>query len=214
MNEVLQRPHVWQPGSGAPPLLLLHGTGGDEHDLLDLGKYLAPDSPVLSPRGTVLEAGMPRFFRRLREGVFDEDDLRLQADELVAFLTAAEQQYGVTPGSWLAVGFSNGANMASALMLRHPEALAGAVLLAAMVPFREEGPQDDALNGKQVAIANGQLDPLATPEQTATLVARLRRRGADVQEIPFAGGHAIDPRTLPRLKNFIDARWGPRSTVK
>jgi phospholipase/carboxylesterase len=96
---LLRRPHVWHPGSSAPPLLLLHGTGGDEHDLLVLRQHLAPDAPVLSPRGTVLEQGMARFFRRLREGVFDEDDLRLRADELAAFLTAAEQKYDVTAGS-------------------------------------------------------------------------------------------------------------------
>jgi phospholipase/carboxylesterase len=211
MSEILQRPHVWQPGEGPPPLLLLHGTGGDEHDLLGLRQYLAPDSPVLSPRGTVQEDGMPRFFRRLSEGVFDEDDLRLRADELAAFLVAAEAQYGVAPGSWLAVGFSNGANMASALLMRHPDALAGAVLLAAMVPFKDEGPHDDALSGKGIAVVNGRGDPLANPEQTTALVARLRRRGADVQELPFPGGHTIDPRTLPRIKHFIDTHWGTRS---
>jgi hypothetical protein len=94
----LDRPHVWLPGAGAPPLLLLHGTGGDEHDLLPLRGHLAPDAPVLSVRGTVLENGMPRFFRRLREGVFDEDDLRARVDELADFLTAAEAEFGVAPG--------------------------------------------------------------------------------------------------------------------
>src|SRR5882757_1062706 len=152
MNELLQRPHVWLPGTADPPLLLLHGTGGDEHDLLVLRQHLAPDAPVLSPRGTVSEHGMARFFRRLREGVFDEDDLRLRADELAVFLTAAEQKYDVPPGSWLAVGFSNGANMASALLLRHPESLVGAVLLAAMVPFAADEPSDHTLAGKRVLI--------------------------------------------------------------
>jgi phospholipase/carboxylesterase len=202
---LLQRPHVWQPGSSAPPLLLLHGTGGDEHDLLVLRQHLAPDAPVLSPRGAVSEQGMARFFRRLREGVFDEDDLRLRADELAAFLTAAEQKYDVTAGSWLAVGFSNGANMASALLLRHPESLAGAVLLAAMVPFAADEPRDHALAGKRVLIVNGDSDPMATPEQTSRLTEQLRRRDADVELLSFSGGHTIDAGQLPQIKKFIDA---------
>jgi phospholipase/carboxylesterase len=202
---LLRRPHVWQPGSSAPPLLLLHGTGGDEHDLLVLRQHLAPDAPALSPRGAVSEQGMARFFRRLREGVFDEDDLRLRADELAAFLTAAEQKYDVTAGSWLAVGFSNGANMASALLLRHPESLAGAVLLAAMVPFAADEPRDHALAGKRVLIVNGDSDPMATPEQTSRLTEQLRRRDADVELLSFSGGHTIDAGQLPHIKKFIDA---------
>ena len=205
LEDPLRRPHVWQPGSSAPPLLLLHGTGGDEHDLLVLRQHLAPDAPVLSPRGAVSEQGMARFFRRLREGVFDEDDLRLRADELAAFLTAAEQKYDVTAGSWLAVGFSNGANMASALLLRHPESLAGAVLLAAMVPFAADEPRDHALAGKRVLIVNGDSDPMATPEQTSRLTEQLRRRDADVELLSFSGGHTIDAGQLPQIKKFIDA---------
>ncbi|MEV6283797.1 alpha/beta hydrolase [Kribbella sp. NPDC051770] len=204
-EDLLRRPHVWQPGSADPPLLLLHGTGGDEHDLLGLREHLAPGAPVLSPRGTVLEQGMPRFFRRLREGVFDEDDLRARADELAAFLHAAEAKYDVPAGSWLAVGFSNGANMASALLLRHPEALAGAVLLAAMVPFADDEPEDLALAGKRVLIVNGDSDPMATPGQTTRLAEQLRRRDAHVELLPFPGGHTIDPAQLPRIRQFIGA---------
>jgi phospholipase/carboxylesterase len=208
-GDTLQRPHVWQPGSGGPPLLLLHGTGGDEHDLLALRAHLAPDSPVLSPRGTVSEHGMPRFFRRLREGVFDENDLRLRADELSAFLTDAEAEYGVKPGSWVAVGFSNGANMASALLLRHPESLAGAVLLAAMVPFQDDEPHDQALAGKPVLIVNGTKDPMATPEQTARLADQLRRRDAEVTVLTFDGGHTVDAAQLPHIREFVTARAAP-----
>jgi phospholipase/carboxylesterase len=203
-RDLLARPHVWLPGSSAPPLLLLHGTGGDERDLLVLRQHLAPDAPVLSPRGTVSEQGMARFFRRLREGVFDEDDLRLRADELAAFLAAAEQKYGVAAGSWMAVGFSNGANMASALLLRHPESLAGAVLLAAMVPFAADEPKDTALAGKRVLIVNGDSDPMATPEQTSRLAEQLRRRNAAVELLPFSGGHTIDVGQLPDIKKFIE----------
>ncbi|MFI5713477.1 alpha/beta hydrolase [Kribbella sp. NPDC051620] len=197
------RPHVWLPGTGTPPLLLLHSTGGNEEQLLPLRDHLSPSSPVLSPRGTVLEDGMPRFFRRFQEGVFDEDDLRARADELAEFLTEAERKYGVPAGSWLAVGFSNGANMASALLLRHPESLAGAVLLGAMVPFADAGPSDDSLKGKRVLIVNGDRDPMATAEQTRTLAANLRRRAADVELLGFEGGHTIDPRQMPGIKRWI-----------
>lgn len=204
-EDPLRRPHVWLPGSSTPPLLLLHGTGGDEHDLLVLREHLAPDAPVLSPRGTVSEQGMARFFRRLREGVFDEDDLRLRVDELAAFLTAAEERYGVTAGAWLAVGFSNGANIASALLLRHPESLAGAVLLAAMVPFAADEPTDHALAGKRVLIVNGDSDPMATPAQTGRLAEQLGRRDADVELLSFSGGHTIDAGVLPDIKKFVEA---------
>jgi phospholipase/carboxylesterase len=199
----LDRPHVWRPGQATPPLLLLHGTGGDEHDLVALGEHLAPGAPLLSPRGTVLENGMPRFFRRLREGVFDEDDLRARVDELADFLAAAEAEHGVPPGSWTAVGFSNGANIASALLFRRPSALAGAVLMAAMVPFRDgPGPEAD-LTGKRVAVVNGRRDPMASPEQTSTLLAQLRGAGAEVTEFPHAGGHEVDPAVLPRLRAWL-----------
>lgn len=212
MDPVLRRPHVWEFGTDHPPLLLLHGTGGNEYDLLGLREHLLPDAPVLAPRGTVLENGMPRFFRRLREGVFDEDDLRERTDELAAFLVAAEQQYGVTHGSWVAIGFSNGANIASALLLRHPEALSGAVLLAAMVPFQQDEP-GEVLTGKRVLIVNGDRDPMATPDQTQTLAARLRERGADVEVRPFPGGHTIDPGQLPHVRRFLEAFSETRSSA-
>jgi phospholipase/carboxylesterase len=195
-----RRPHVWLPGSGTPPLLLLHGTGGDEHDLLPLREHLAPEAPVLSPRGTVLENGMPRFFRRLAEGVLDEDDLRARVDELADFVAAAPT--GVPAGSWFAVGFSNGANIASATLFARPEVLAGAVLLAAMVPFRD-GPGEVDLTGKRVAVSNGRRDPLVAAAQTATLVAQLRGCGAEVAEYPHDGGHGLDAAVLPELRAFL-----------
>jgi len=199
----LDRAHVWLPGSG-PPLLLLHGTGADEHDLLPLRELLAPGAPTLSPRGAVLENGMPRFFRRLAEGVFDEDDLRARVDELADFLAAAEQRYGIAAGAWMAVGFSNGANIASTLLFRRPETLAGAVLLAAMVPLRD-GPGDADLSGKRVAVVNGTRDPMATAEQTRTLVAQLRGCGAEVSELGHDGGHNLQPSSFPAIRAFLAA---------
>jgi phospholipase/carboxylesterase len=196
------RPHVLLDGDGGngggPPLLLLHGTGGDEHDLLPLREHLAPGAPVLSPRGTVLENGMPRFFRRHAEGVLDEDDLRERVDELAEFVTATAPGH---TGRWWAVGFSNGANAASALLLRHPDLLAGAVLLAAMVPFAEPPAVD--LTGRRVAVSNGRRDPLVPAAQTGVLVAQLRERGAEVAELPHDGGHGIDPAVLPGLRAFV-----------
>ncbi|MCO1653888.1 alpha/beta hydrolase [Pseudonocardia humida] len=201
-TDPLDRPHVWLPGPGPTPLLLLHGTGGDEHDLLPLREHLAPDAPVLSVRGTVLENGMPRFFRRLREGVFDEDDLRARVDELAAFLAAAEARYGVAAGTWAAVGFSNGANIASALLFGHSDSLTAAVLLAAMVPYRD-GPPPADLGGRRVLVSNGRRDPMATLDQTTTLVGQLRDRGAEVTELPHDGGHGIDARLLPRMAEWL-----------
>lgn len=208
MTTTLDRPHVWLPAAPdaaqdvrAAPLLLLHGTGGDEHDLLPLREHFAPGAPTLSVRGAVLESGMPRFFRRLREGVFDEDDLRARVDELAEFLGTAEAAYGVAAGGWRAVGFSNGANIASALLLRQPQALAGAALLAAMVPFHE--PPDADLTGKSVAISNGRADPMATSEHTSTLASQLRSRGAGVTVLPHQGGHTIDPQLLPQVADVL-----------
>jgi phospholipase/carboxylesterase len=142
--------HRFEPGNRpeAPPLLLLHGTGGDESDLLPLGRAVAPGSALLSPRGKVLEHGMPRFFRRLAEGVFDEDDVRRRAHELADFVEASRGKYGIAAP--VALGYSNGANIAAAMLLLRPEALAGAILLRAMVPLVKT-PQAD-LRDKRVLI--------------------------------------------------------------
>jgi phospholipase/carboxylesterase len=205
MSAPLDRPHVWLPGAEAlPPLLFLHGTGGDEHDLLPLRDRLAPGAPVLSVRGTVLENGMPRFFRRLREGVFDEDDLRFRVDELADFLAAAEKEYGVAAGRWTAVGFSNGANIASALLFGRPSALRAAVLLAAMVPYRDGPPAAD-LTGRRVLVSNGRRDPMATAEQTAVLADQLGSAGASPTLLPHPGGHTIAGELLPRIGEWVRA---------
>ncbi|MFE2585438.1 alpha/beta hydrolase [Streptomyces sp. NPDC059378] len=195
------RPHVWRPGTCAPPLLLLHGTGDNEHGLVPLGEDLAPGSALLSPRGTVLEGTMPRFFRRLQEGVFDEDDLREQADKLADFINTASSTYGLKPGSLIAVGFSNGANMAAALLLLHPELLAGAVLIAAVPPLTQPPAAD--LTGRRVLISNGLQDPMAHPEQTQLLASQLRARGADVDLQTHNGGHLVQPAHLPAVRQFL-----------
>lgn len=158
---------------------------------------------MLSVRGTVLENGMPRFFRRLREGVFDEDDLRRQADDLATFVETAGAAYGIDPGTLVAVGFSNGANIASALLLRRPGLLRGAVLLSAMVPFVDPPAVD--LAGTRVVVSNGERDPMVPAAVTERLVTQLRDRRADVTELPHPGGHQIHPGVLPQVSALLGA---------
>ena len=210
-EQTLRRPHVFVPGTGGRPLLLLHGTGADENDLLGLGRGLSPTSPLLSPRGTVLESGMPRFFRRLAEGVFDEDDLRARTDELASFLRTASVEYGLAVGSVVAVGFSNGANIASALMMRHPGLLRGAVLFGAMVPFaggpaaaRDDGVPAE-LAGTRVLVVNGRRDPIVSAAQTDTVVAHLRSAGAEVTRLDHDGGHSVPAQLLPDIAAAVTA---------
>ena len=209
----LDRPHVFLPAEGdaaGPPLLLLHGTGGNEHDLLPLRDHLSPGAAVLSVRGTVLENGMPRFFRRVREGVFDEDDLRRRAEELAEFVVTASSAYGISDRSLVAVGFSNGANIASAMLLQRPDVLKGAVLLAAMVPYAE--PPSADLSDTLVIISNGDRDPLIKSEMTKQLASQLRERGAEVVELPHPGGHQIDRAVLPQIRRMIaNVSMTPRS---
>jgi phospholipase/carboxylesterase len=200
----LDRPHVFLPaeeGVAGPALLLLHGTGGNEHDLLPLRDHMSPGAAVLSVRGTVLENGMPRFFRRVSEGVFDEDDLRRRADDLAEFVLTASAAYQIEERSLVAVGFSNGANIASAMLLQRPGLLAGAVLLAAMVPYAEPPAAD--LAGTLVIISNGDRDPLIDAGVTLQLAGQLRERGAEVVELPHPGGHQIYPAVLPEIRRII-----------
>ena len=213
-DPVLNRPHVYlppEPSAVGSPLLLLHGTGGSEQDLLPLRDRLCPGAPVLAVRGTIMENGMSRFFRRLREGVFDEDDLRLRTDELAEFIQAANSTYGLVEGDLIAVGFSNGANIASALLLQHPQLLGGGVLLSAMVPFQE--PPDADLNGRLVVISNGDADPTIPADTTRRLVDQLRARGGDVVELPHRGGHQPDLQLLPTIRQLITRPERPAATA-
>jgi len=188
MNQVSSFTHRFIPGT-APraPLLLLHGTGGGENDLLPLGGALAPGRALLSPRGQVLENGMPRFFRRLSEGVFDAVDVVKRAHDLADFVKAARAEYGL--GSAVAMGFSNGANIAAALLLLRPEALAGAVLIRAMVPLAD--PPKSDLGGKPVLILSGSADPIVPIENARRLADMLRIANATVRHETLPAGHGM-----------------------
>ncbi|MDX3965250.1 MAG: alpha/beta hydrolase [Bradyrhizobium sp.] len=199
--------HRFEPatGAGSPPLLLLHGTGGDENDLLGLGRMISPGSALLSPRGRVLEHGMPRFFRRLAEGVFDEDDVRRRTHELGDFVAEARQRYGIAAP--IAVGFSNGANIAAALLLLKPEALAGAILLRAMVPLSD--PPNADLAGKPVLLLSGQADPIVPASNSARLAALLSQAGASVTHKVLPAGHQLSQADVSLARDWIgnvDAR--------
>jgi phospholipase/carboxylesterase len=196
--------HRYEPATetGRPPLLLLHGTGGDENDLLGLGRMISPGSALLSPRGKILENGMPRFFRRLAEGVFDEEDVKLRAGELADFVAQARQAYGLEAP--VAVGFSNGANIAAAMMMLRPEALAGAALLRAMVPLSEP-PQAD-LAGKRVLMISGAMDPIIPAENSAQLAASLSASGAEVQHQVLPTGHGLSQTDLQLLVRWFGGR--------
>jgi phospholipase/carboxylesterase len=184
---------------GLPPLLLLHGTGGDENDLLPLGRTLLPGAALLSPRGAVLENGMPRFFRRLAEGVFDEADIRRRAADLAGFIAAARTAYGLAAP--VAVGFSNGANIAAALLMLHPEVLAGAVLLRPMVPLRETPPVD--LAGRPVLMLSGAADPIVPASNAGSLAERLRTTGAAVTHETLPVGHGLSQTDVTQAVTWL-----------
>ena len=188
MTQNLSFIHRFEPGtSTAAPLLLLHGTGGDETDLLPLGKTLAPDRALLSPRGKVLENGMPRFFRRLAEGVFDEQDVIKRAHELADFIAEAGKAYKLTKP--VAVGFSNGANIAAAILLLRPETLSGAILLRAMVLLAK--PPQAELAQTPVLIVSGASDPIIPASNANLLATMLKNAHADVQHVTLPTGHNL-----------------------
>jgi predicted esterase len=184
---------------GAPVLLLLHGTGGNEQDLIPLGQALLPGAALLSPRGKVLENGMPRFFRRLAEGVFDTEDLKRRTHELADFVDSARRQYGL-PEEIIGVGYSNGANIAASLMLLRPGTLRRAVLFRPMVPFVPD--KLPKLNGTEVLLAAGRRDQIVPVGQTAELRQMFELAGASVSLHWHNGGHELG-------KDDIDAtrRW-------
>lgn len=203
--------HHFAPASSGGPaagrfadvtLLLLHGTGGDERDLLPLGQALAPGAALLSPRGQVMEGSAPRFFRRLAEGVFDVPDLVARTHELAAFVERASAQYGFA-ARVVAVGFSNGANIAVSTLLLHPRLLAGAVLLRAMVPFELAEPV--RLPATPVYLGGGERDPIVPRASTERLAALLRDAGAAVTLGWQPTGHQLTPGDVQGARQWLQA---------
>ncbi len=185
-------PHLFQPGrEGAPVLLTLHGTGGDERDIAQIAPHLLDGAGILSPRGRVSEHGMNRWFRRVREGVFDVDDVIARAGELAAFIALAREHYGIEDARLIAVGFSNGANIALATALLHPAAIDRVIAFSGMYPFGDRDPIGDA-SGVRLLLANGSADPMAPAESAAHLARVAAEHGAEVERHIRAGGHGID----------------------
>lgn len=202
----LDRPHVFLPGGGpqAPVLLALHGTGGSEDSMADFARQLKDDAAVLAPRGLVVEGPHARWFRRLGEGVFDVDDVELQADRLADFVLHAQETYGLGGRRLFAVGFSNGANMALALATRHPELLAGVVAFSGMYPYADRD-LPTGVSGLAALLLNGHDDPMAPQPSVARLEEQLRRKGATVDRRTRAGGHGVTEDELQTARDWLEA---------
>src|SRR5436189_1727477 len=193
--------HEFAPGTSNRTLLLLHGTGGNERDLIPLARELDSRAALLSPRGKVLENGMPRFFRRVAEGVFDLDDLKKRTNELSDFVAAAAQRYGFTADKVVAVGYSNGANIAASMLLLRPETLPTAILFRAMVPLYPETQPN--LSSVRVWIGAGTNDPIIPISETKALDELLRNAGADVTIRYFQAGHELTMADVEAARDWL-----------
>jgi phospholipase/carboxylesterase len=193
--------HKFVPGTSERTLILLHGTGGTESDLLDLGRALDPEAALLSPRGKVLEHEMPRFFRRIGEGIFDEKDLIFRTHELADFIRVAAKQYGFDQSKSIAVGFSNGANIAASILLLRPGTFRAAVLFRAMVPLIPANLSE--LNGTPVLVAAGNRDPIIPVKNSRELVSLLQRSGAEVTAFFEDANHGLTQTTMATARRWL-----------
>ena len=182
--------------------ILLHGTGGNEDDLIPVGQMLSSSASLLSPRGKVLENGMPRFFKRLAEGVFDMEDLKFRTKELADFVKDASNTYSFNLNKTIAVGFSNGANIAASLLLSYPETIKGAILFRAMIPFIPENMPD--LSGKKVLLSAGTFDPIVSKSQIEGLLNILQKSGADVTLKWQQSGHNLTQKDIFDAKEWLE----------
>jgi phospholipase/carboxylesterase len=193
--------HEFVRGSSSRTLLLLHGTGGNERDLLPLGHELDPNASLLSPRGKILENGMPRFFRRLAEGVFDLEDLKTRTNELADFVAAAARHYELAADNIVGVGYSNGANIAASMLLLRPEIMHAAILFRAMVPLIPDILPD--LSSVGVWTGAGDQDPIIPSSETQRLVDLLRQAGADVTVRFFNAGHGLTNSDIEKAGQWL-----------
>jgi len=196
--------HLYKPSSeplGKKTILLLHRTGGDEESLLPVADFLMPQSSVLSPRGRVLENGMPRFFKRHSEGVFDMEDLRIGTRELAGFIKNSLVEYGIETDDLIAVGYSNGANIASSVIFSYPGLLKTAALFHPMIPFIPKTSPD--LSGTRVLITAGRNDPIVAVEETEKLASLYRDYSAAVDLFWHNSGHSLTRGELEAAKSFL-----------
>lgn len=195
--------HRWipAPSDSARTFLLLHGTGGDENDLVPLARMLDPEAAVLSPRGNVLENGAPRFFRRHGVGKLDLDDLARRTQELAGFVQAAASRYGFALDETTAVGFSNGANIAASMLFETPRALGDAILIRAMLPYTP--PRTPETAGKRILLLAGKHDPDSGPESTEALAGILREGGAEVSVHYADAGHELTQKDVARARAWL-----------
>ena len=182
-------------------LLLLHGSGGNEEDMIPLGHEIAPEADILSPRGKVLEAGMPRFFRRLAEGVFDIEDLKFRTNELADFIENASKLYSFDLEYMIAVGYSNGANIASSLLLLRPEILSAAILFRPMVPFIPDTLQN--LISKNILICAGEWDPIVPRQNTEKLLDIFKKAHTNVSIYWQRSGHELGQEEILTAKEWL-----------
>lgn len=196
--------HVFEPGTDAdaPPLLLLHGTGGNEQDVLRLGRGISPGSALLSPRGPVNEAGALRFFARISPGVFDPAEVTRRAQALADFVLAACKHYRLDPGRLVGVGLSNGANIAAALLLLRPECLAAAILFRPMIVL-DLPAAPESLVGKRVLMTTGTTDPLVPADHPERLAELLRAGGAEITIRTHLASHALVAADLEAAREWI-----------
>lgn len=196
--------HRFRPASGSPDtLLVLHGTGGNEDDLIGIAQAVAPGAAVLSPRGNVLEHGAPRFFKRLREGVFDPAEVRSRGEELAAFIRAATAKYELDPARVFALGYSNGANIASTVMLIDPRLVRAAVMLRPMLVFEPSPEEQIDLSGSAALISAGRVDPIVPTASVEKLAQLLEARGAEVTLKWQLGGHNLVPSEVKEAADWL-----------
>jgi predicted esterase len=186
-------------------LLPLHGTGGNEDDLIPLATELSPNSAILSPRGRVIESGMPRFFRRFAEGIFDIEDVKLRSNELADFISSASKEYKFNPTTVVALGYSNGANIAASMLFLRPQVLLGAILFRALLPFVPEKLPN--LSGKSIFLSEGKYDRFVSRDRAENLKALLEKSGANVTLNWVLSDHSLVREEVEKAKRFLEANY-------
>jgi phospholipase/carboxylesterase len=203
--------HLYQPGTGVNSycLLLLHGTGGDEHDMVPLAEAILPGAGIISPRGQVIENGAPRFFRRFAEGVLDVEDWRERSEALADFVAGICAEHEISPKTLLAVGYSNGANIAQGLLLLRPEVLGGAILLRPMF-VTDDVPIKD-LDGRSILLLGGTRDPIIPAVDLPQIAQQLDKRGAHVTAKTVQASHGLVEDDIILARQWLAGRTAARS---